>query len=174
MVPSRDQPSTAAREPRGRLARVLASPRFPLPGRAVLIGVARVAAPFPATVLRSALAGPGTELAPKLSQGLGQQVVIANRPGAGVTTLHVPYKGGGPSVIALVSGEVSAGFATMPSVIAHVKARKLRGIAVTTAQRSAASGLEVLTGTPPEYAAFTRSEVAKWSKIVKAAKLRVD
>ena len=54
----------------------------------------------------------------------------------GTKMLHVPYKGGGPSVTALVSGEVGIGFATMPSVLAQVNAGRLRGIAMTTAQRS--------------------------------------
>jgi tripartite-type tricarboxylate transporter receptor subunit TctC len=56
----------------------------------------------------------------------------------GTKMLHVPYKGGGPSVTALVSGEVAVGFATMPSVLAQVKAGRLRGIAMTTAQKSPA------------------------------------
>jgi tripartite-type tricarboxylate transporter receptor subunit TctC len=56
----------------------------------------------------------------------------------GTRMLHVPYKGGGPSVTALVSGEVAVGFATMPSVLAQVKAGRLRGIAMTTAQKSSA------------------------------------
>jgi tripartite-type tricarboxylate transporter receptor subunit TctC len=56
----------------------------------------------------------------------------------GTKMLHVPYKGGGPSVAALVSGEVAVGFATMPSVISQVKAGRLRAIAMTTAQRSPA------------------------------------
>jgi tripartite-type tricarboxylate transporter receptor subunit TctC len=55
----------------------------------------------------------------------------------GTKMLHVPYKGGGPSVTALVSGEAAIGFATMPSVLAQVKAGRLRAIAMTTAQRSA-------------------------------------
>ena len=50
--------------------------------------------------------------------------------------LHVPYKGGGPSVAALLSGEVSTAFATMPSVISYVKAGRVRALALTTAQRS--------------------------------------
>jgi tripartite-type tricarboxylate transporter receptor subunit TctC len=54
----------------------------------------------------------------------------------GTKLLHVPYKGGGPSVSALLSGEVSAAFATMPSVISYVKAGRVRALALTTAQRS--------------------------------------
>jgi len=53
-----------------------------------------------------------------------------------VKMLHIPYKGGGPSVVALISGEASVGFATTPSCIFHVKSGRLRGLAVTTPQRS--------------------------------------
>jgi len=56
----------------------------------------------------------------------------------GTKMLHVPYKGGGPSVTALVSGEAAVGFATMPSVLAQINAGRLRGVAMTTAQRSPA------------------------------------
>jgi tripartite-type tricarboxylate transporter receptor subunit TctC len=49
---------------------------------------------------------------------------------------HIPFKGGGPAVIALVGGEVAVGFATTPSVIGHIKAGKLRGLAVTGGKRS--------------------------------------
>ena len=55
---------------------------------------------------------------------------------AGVKMLHIPYKGGGPSVIALVSGEASVGFTTTPSCINQIKAGRLRGLAVTTPKRS--------------------------------------
>jgi tripartite-type tricarboxylate transporter receptor subunit TctC len=53
-----------------------------------------------------------------------------------IRMLHIPYKGGGPSVIALVSGEAAVGFATTPSCIFQIKAGKLRGLAVTTPKRS--------------------------------------
>ena len=52
---------------------------------------------------------------------------------------HIPYKGGGPAVVALISGEVSIGFATTPSVIGHIKSGKLRALAVTGAKRSPAA-----------------------------------
>ena len=54
----------------------------------------------------------------------------------GTKLLHVPYKGGGPSVTALVSGEAALSFATLPSVLAQIKAGRVRAIAMTTAQRA--------------------------------------
>ena len=55
---------------------------------------------------------------------------------AGTRMNHIPYKGGGPAMAALVAGETGVGFATMPSAVGHVKAAKLRALAVTTAKRS--------------------------------------
>ena len=54
----------------------------------------------------------------------------------GTKLLHVPYKGGGPSVAALLGGEVSAAFATMPSVISFIRSGRVRALALTTAERS--------------------------------------
>ena len=56
---------------------------------------------------------------------------------AGTKLVHVPYKGGGPAMIALVAGEVQIVFATAASAIPQIKANRIRGIAVTTAKRSA-------------------------------------
>jgi tripartite-type tricarboxylate transporter receptor subunit TctC len=57
---------------------------------------------------------------------------------AGVDIVHVPYRGGGPAVVDLMSGQVSMYFATMPSVMGFVRAGKLRALAVTSLERSAA------------------------------------
>jgi tripartite-type tricarboxylate transporter receptor subunit TctC len=54
----------------------------------------------------------------------------------GIDMVHVPYKGGGPAVQALLGGQVQLNFATIVSVLPFVRAGKLRGIAVTTAKRS--------------------------------------
>jgi len=54
----------------------------------------------------------------------------------GVNMLHVPYRGGGPALTDLLGGQVQAYFATMASAIEHVRAGKLRALAVTGAIRA--------------------------------------
>ena len=56
----------------------------------------------------------------------------------GINVAHIPYKGGGPSMAALVSGETDFLFATGPVSMTQMKARRVRGLAVTTAKRSSA------------------------------------
>jgi tripartite-type tricarboxylate transporter receptor subunit TctC len=50
--------------------------------------------------------------------------------------LMVPYKGGGPIAIDLVAGHVMSAFNTMPPIIPHIKANRVRAIAVTTEKRA--------------------------------------
>jgi tripartite-type tricarboxylate transporter receptor subunit TctC len=54
---------------------------------------------------------------------------------AGVDALHVPYKGSNPATAAILAGEVTFVFSTMPPAISHAKAGKLRALGVTTAKR---------------------------------------
>ncbi len=57
---------------------------------------------------------------------------------AGTQMISVPYKGGGPALVALASNETQLSFATPPSALPHVKAGRLKAIAQTSAKRSAA------------------------------------
>lgn len=56
----------------------------------------------------------------------------------GVNILHVPYKGSGPLTTDLLGGQIAMSFDTMTPVLPHIKAGKLRALAVTTARRSSA------------------------------------
>jgi tripartite-type tricarboxylate transporter receptor subunit TctC len=58
---------------------------------------------------------------------------------AQVNITHIPYKGNVPAITDLLGGQTSMLFATMPTVLPQVKAGKLRALAVTGAQRSAAA-----------------------------------
>ncbi len=57
---------------------------------------------------------------------------------AGVEIVHVPYKGAAAALVDLIAGNVQMMFASLPSAIAHVRAGRLRALAVTGAKRSAA------------------------------------
>lgn len=149
---------------------------------------------------------------------------------AGVDTVHVPYKGSGQAVIDLLGGQVQMMFSGMSSVMPHIKAGRLRALAVTGAQRSPAVpdvptiaesgfpgfaatawygvlatagtpkpivnrlhdeivralalpdvkerlnnvGFELVGGTPDEFAAFIKSEIAKWTRVVRDAHISAE
>jgi tripartite-type tricarboxylate transporter receptor subunit TctC len=57
---------------------------------------------------------------------------------AGIDLVHVPYRGGGPALVALLGGQVDANFAGAPESVEHIRAGTLRALAVTTATRSQA------------------------------------
>ena len=98
----------------------------------------------------------------------------------GATYTTIPYKGSGPAMTAVLSGEVSGSLTTLVTCIPHVKAGRLRAIGVTTAKRSHAlpdvaaigetvPGYEVVhwyglwgpKGLPPNIVTLWNSEVAK-------------
>ncbi|MGZ5093370.1 MAG: tripartite tricarboxylate transporter substrate binding protein [Burkholderiales bacterium] len=54
----------------------------------------------------------------------------------GTDMVQVPFKGGAPGVVGLLSGQVQLYFATISTALPHVKSNKLRALAVTTAKRS--------------------------------------
>ena len=77
---------------------------------------------------------------------------------AGVNLVHVPYRGGGPALTDLLSGQVQVMFATMPSSIEYIRAGKLRALAVATATRS-----EALPDVPTVGEFVLGYEASSWS-----------
>ncbi len=57
---------------------------------------------------------------------------------AGVDMVHIPYKGGGPALAAVIGGEVQCTFANLSVALPQVTGGKVRGIAVTSARRATA------------------------------------
>lgn len=142
---------------------------------------------------------------------------------AKIDLTHVPYKGGGQALIDLIAGQVTMYFSSVPGAMPHVRAKRLRALAVTSLARSGATpdtptlaesgypgfeaitwigaaapaglarpiverlnkeivdimrtvemrerlanqGAEALTSTPEQFAAYIKSETAKWAKIVR-------
>jgi len=141
--------------------------------------------------------------------------------------VHVPYKGTGPAITALLGNQISVFFSTYASALPHVNSGRLRAYAVTSAKRTrtlpdvptvaesgfpgyeyntwygllvpagtprpivqklnktavavlnsdktrkryVAQGVDAIPSTPEQYVAHLRSEIAKWNKVVRAAKI---
>lgn len=121
------------------------------------------------------------------SSGNGTSIHLAGemfKHMAGVFMTHVPYRGSGPAVMDLLGGNMDVMFDNLPSSIQHIKAGKLKALAVTSARRSAALpdvptlaeaggpalkgyeasswfGLLAPAGTPPDIVARLQQESAK-------------
>ena len=83
---------------------------------------------------------------------------------AGLSVVHVPYNGGGPSQIALLSGLVDFTFDNLASSAANIRAGKLLPLAVTTPQRSA-----LLPNLPTVAATYPGFEIDTWWGLVAPA-----
>ena len=152
---------------------------------------------------------------------------------AGVNLQHVPYKGGGPALAAVMGGEVQLTFANLSVALPQVKGGKVKAIAVTSARRATAlpelptiaesglsglntfeaiasvgilapaatprarvmginqdvhavvnepamkeqfisRGLEIALSTPEDFARYIRTEIERWTKVVRDAGIRVN
>jgi tripartite-type tricarboxylate transporter receptor subunit TctC len=89
-----------------------------------------------AELIAAAKARPGEIDYASSGNGSAQHLVTAMfASAAGIRLNHVPYKGSGPAMQDLVSGQVKVSFAGIPNVATHVRNARLRILAVTTATR---------------------------------------
>jgi tripartite-type tricarboxylate transporter receptor subunit TctC len=119
------------------------------------------------------------------SSGNGTSIHLAGelfKARTGVFMTHIPYTGSGPALLGMLSGNVDVMFDNLPSALPQIKSGKLKGFAVTSAQRSAAIpelptveeagalkgfdasswfGLLAPAGTPPDIVNRIQQEVAK-------------
>ena len=91
------------------------------------------------------------------SAGIGDATHLAGelfKMMTGVNMLHVPYRGGAPALADLLGGQVQVYFAGMPEAIEHIRAGKLRALAVTAAARSdALPDIPTIADFVPDYEA---------------------
>jgi len=91
------------------------------------------------------------------SAGIGTMSHLAGQlfnTATGINLQHVPYRGDGPAMADLIAGQVQVGFATMTASIGHIRADKLRPLAVTTLRRSdALPGIPTVSEFVPGYEA---------------------
>lgn len=89
---------------------------------------------------------------------------------AKISMIHVPYKGSGPTAIALLSGEVQLMFSSIPPTLAHIRAGKMRALGVGNAQRIPSQ---------PEFPTIAESglpgyEAYSWGGVIGPAKMPAD
>ncbi len=104
---------------------LMASPSFPPNSIKELVAYAKAR---PGTVT---YASSGSGGSPHLTAEIFQQ-------STGTSMTHIPYKGGGPAMVDLMAGHVNLLFASVLEGSGHIKAGKLKGLAVTHAKRNPA------------------------------------
>ena len=80
---------------------------------------------------------------------------------AGIHAVHIPYNGGNPAQLGLLSGQVDFNFDNLATAAANIRSGKLKALAVTTAQRRA-----VLPHVPTMAATLPRFEIDTWWGLV--------
>jgi tripartite-type tricarboxylate transporter receptor subunit TctC len=84
---------------------------------------------------------------------------------AGIRMTHVPYKGGGPALIDLVSGDLQVMFSTYVVAVPHINSGKLRALAVTTGHRQ-----PLLPDLPPIAETLPGFDISNWNGIFAPAR----
>jgi tripartite-type tricarboxylate transporter receptor subunit TctC len=102
---------------------MLVHPSFPAKTVSEFVAYAR------ANPGKASLASPGSGTAPHIAGELFKMM-------AGIDIVHVPYRSGPPALTDLISGQVHVYFGALPVSIEHIKAGKLRALAVTSTTRS--------------------------------------
>ena len=92
-----------------------------------------------AELVAQAKAQPGKSSYGSNGNGTAQHLIGTQFENAtGAEIMHIPYKGSGPMATDLIGGQITMSFDTITPVLPHIKAGKLRPLAVTTAKRAAA------------------------------------
>src|SRR5262249_6885631 len=95
--------------------------------------------------------------------GIGTSIHVASelfKMMAGIDMIHVPYRGGAPAMTDLLGGQIQVVFNPVPESMEHIKAGKLRPLAVTGATR-----WEALPTVPPVGDSVRGSEASAWQGI---------
>ena len=129
------------------------------PAKAQALGIANVG-----DLIRYAKANPG-----KLnmaSSGNGTSIHLSGelfKTLTGTYMVHFPYRGSGPAVMDLLGGSMDLMFDNLPSSLPHIKAGKLKALAVTSAQRSAAlPDLPTIAEAAPPGSKLKDYEASSW------------
>jgi len=91
---------------------------------------------------------------------------------AGVFMVHIPYAGGNPAQLALLSGQVDLNFDNLAAASANIKAGRLKALAVTTAQRS--SAMPDVPTVAESGGPLSRFDINTWFGLFGPAKLPAD